>query len=90
MTLDSNRQRLRTFDSWPHSDTTHTGVTPKLLAADGFYFNPTAQLLAADGFYFNPTAQLLAADGFYFNPTAQDPDTVICFFCDLQLGDWTG
>jgi hypothetical protein len=28
------------------------------------------------------------ADGFHFTPTAQDPDTVICYFCDLQLGDW--
>ena len=27
---------------------------------------------------------ILAADGFHLCPTAQDPDTVVCFFCDLQ------
>ena len=58
--MNDETQRLRTFVSWPHSEATHAGVTPRLLASDGFFFNPTAQ----------------------------DPDTVMCFFCDLQLGDW--
>ena len=53
-------QRYRTFDQWPHSESSHPGVTPTILAAEGFHFCPTAQ----------------------------DPDTVVCFFCDLQLGDW--
>jgi hypothetical protein len=31
------------------------------------------------------TPAILAGEGFHFCPTAQDPDTVICFFCDLQV-----
>mmetsp|Transcript_11675 Transcript_11675/g.18315 ORF Transcript_11675/g.18315 Transcript_11675/m.18315 type:complete len:317 (+) Transcript_11675:129-1079(+) len=58
--MNDEMQRLRTFDHWPHSESSHPGVTPAILAADGFHFCPTAQ----------------------------DPDTVICYFCDLQLGDW--
>lgn len=58
--MNDEGQRLRTFDHWPHSESSHPGVSP----------------------------QILAADGFHFTPTAQDPDTVICYFCDLQLGDW--
>mmetsp|Transcript_26057 Transcript_26057/g.65798 ORF Transcript_26057/g.65798 Transcript_26057/m.65798 type:complete len:414 (+) Transcript_26057:67-1308(+) len=58
--MNEEAQRLKTFAHWPHSDTTHPGVTPVVLASDGFHFAPTAQ----------------------------DPDMVICFFCDVQLGDW--
>mmetsp|Transcript_46717 Transcript_46717/g.95542 ORF Transcript_46717/g.95542 Transcript_46717/m.95542 type:complete len:422 (+) Transcript_46717:63-1328(+) len=58
--MNDEAQRFRTFDHWPHSESSHPGVSPSILAADGFHFTPTAQ----------------------------DPDTVICYFCDLQLGDW--
>ena len=55
--MNDELQRFKTFDQWPHSESSHPGVTPTILAAEGFHFCPTAQ----------------------------DPDTVICFFCDLQV-----
>jgi hypothetical protein len=55
--MNDELQRFKTFDQWPHSESSHPGVT----------------------------ATILAAEGFHFCPTAQDPDTVICFFCDLQV-----
>mmetsp|Transcript_25308 Transcript_25308/g.83655 ORF Transcript_25308/g.83655 Transcript_25308/m.83655 type:complete len:434 (+) Transcript_25308:126-1427(+) len=58
--MNEEVQRLKTFEHWPHTESSHPGVTPIILAADGFHFCPTPQ----------------------------DPDTVVCFFCDLQLGDW--
>mmetsp|Transcript_677 Transcript_677/g.1575 ORF Transcript_677/g.1575 Transcript_677/m.1575 type:complete len:427 (+) Transcript_677:120-1400(+) len=59
--MNEEAQRKATFlDQWPYTQATHPGVTPDILAADGFYFTPTSQV----------------------------SDTVVCFFCDLQLGDW--
>ena len=55
--MNDELQRFKTFHQWPHSESSHPGVTPAILAAEGFHFCPTAQ----------------------------DPDTVICFFCDLQV-----
>ena len=49
--------QTRTYTLRPHSESSHPGVTPAILAGEGFHFCPTAQ----------------------------DPDTVICFFCDLQV-----
>jgi len=55
--MNDEFQRYKTFEQWPHSESSHPGVTPTILAAEGFHFCPTAQ----------------------------DPDTVVCFFCDLQV-----
>ncbi|EFC50624.1 predicted protein [Naegleria gruberi] len=46
--MDSEENRLASFFnrqdglSWPHTDESHPYCTPKLLAANGFYFFPTS------------------------------------------------
>lgn len=37
---------------------------------------------------FQARPETLAEAGFYFDPSAEDPDSVTCFMCEKQLGDW--
>lgn len=37
---------------------------------------------------FKATPQTLAEAGFYFDPSDEDPDSVTCFMCEKQLGEW--